>query len=251
MLKISFLLFAAMTVSRPGFTPAYAGTQVEFRSGEAPTHLLELFSSEGCSSCPPADAWLASLRKQPGLWKAFVPIEFHVDYWNRLGWTDPLSKPHFTERQQNYAKEWSSSSVYTPGFVLDGAEWNRSRAAASLSAPTRSRVGMLSAKSTGKYSFHVTFLSTQPLGSVRINAALLGNGLESRVSAGENSGSVLKHEFAVLSIVQQEMDSDKNRFTAVVDIKPAHDISPKSFSAAFWITEGASQKAIQAVGGDL
>src|SRR5271156_4139860 len=113
-LTLGFGVSAAQTLAQ---------TPTEFRSGETQNHLLELFSSEGCSSCPPADAWLASLRGSSDLWKKFVPVEFHVDYWNRLGWTDRLSKSVFTERQQSYAREWANSNVYTPGFVLDGLEW--------------------------------------------------------------------------------------------------------------------------------
>jgi hypothetical protein len=90
--------------------------------------LLELYSSEGCSSCPPADQWLAALRSHAGLWKTFTPIEFHVDYWNRLGWIDRFSLNAFTARQQAYSIEWQTPSVYTPGFVLGGTEWKQPNA---------------------------------------------------------------------------------------------------------------------------
>ncbi|MGZ3691649.1 MAG: DUF1223 domain-containing protein, partial [Pseudobdellovibrio sp.] len=82
--------------------------------------LIELFSSEGCSSCPPAEESLAELVHHPLLWKSFVPVNFHVDYWNRLGWTDPYSKKLFTERQHDYARFWNTGTVYTPAFVVDG-----------------------------------------------------------------------------------------------------------------------------------
>src|ERR1700688_327791 len=91
-----------------------------FKSGPARASLLELYSSEGCSSCPPADEWLSSLTGAKGLWADFVPVAFQVDYWNRLGWKDPLSSSEFTARQQAYANFWKKSSVYTPGLVLNG-----------------------------------------------------------------------------------------------------------------------------------
>jgi len=85
--------------------------------------LLELFTSEGCSSCPPAETWLSGLRSAPGLWKEFVPASFHVDYWDYLGWRDPWASKIFSYRQRDYAQSWHSDSIYTPGFVLNGREW--------------------------------------------------------------------------------------------------------------------------------
>ena len=94
-----------------------------FASGPARVALIELYTSEGCSSCPPADKWLGELRDDPGLWRDFVPVEFHVNYWDNLGWKDRLSAPEFTAREYAYASDWGSSNVYTPCFVRNGAEW--------------------------------------------------------------------------------------------------------------------------------
>ena len=236
-----------------GQSMRWAGADVttEFQSSENQAHLIELFSSEGCSSCPPADSWIASLRSNPNLWKQFVPIEFHVDYWNRLGWTDRLSKSLFTDRQQTYAREWLNSNVYTPGFVLDGTEWRPTGNTAQWSESATHRVGILSARRTSKYTFLVTFVPIRTLATVRVYGALLGNGLESKVNAGENSGTVLKHEFAVLSLTQKKMEHEKMRYTAVIELKPPLEALAKSYSVALWVTDGLSQKPIQVVGGDL
>ena len=94
-----------------------------FRSTTEQTALLELYTSEGCSSCPPAEAWLSGLKESPGLWKSFVPLAFHVDYWDYLGWRDPWAARLYSDRQRAYAGRWHSESIYTPGFVLDGKEW--------------------------------------------------------------------------------------------------------------------------------
>ena len=91
-----------------------------FETGPQKTHLIELFTSQGCSSCPPAEGWLSKLKSEPGLWKNFVPLAFHVDYWDRLGWRDPFAAKEWTARQYQYSTNWKSESVYTPGFVLDG-----------------------------------------------------------------------------------------------------------------------------------
>jgi len=90
-----------------------------FQSSGNKTALLELFTSEGCSSCPPAETWLSGLKSAPGLWKEFVPVSFHVDYWDHLGWKDAWGTKAFSDRQRAYARNWQTDSIYTPGFVLD------------------------------------------------------------------------------------------------------------------------------------
>src|SRR6266850_7749231 len=113
---------ALLFVSVLGAVTAQGG-EVVFESKPARTHLLELFTSEGCSSCPPAEAWLSNLKNEPRLWQDFVPVAFHVDYWDHLGWRDPFASKMWTERQADYSARWKSESVYTPAFVLDGVVW--------------------------------------------------------------------------------------------------------------------------------
>src|SRR5262249_27401056 len=107
------------------FSEAQTNT-ISFQSSEVQTALVELYTSEGCSSCPPAEAWLSRLKDDSALWKNFVPVAFHVDYWDYLGWRDPWAATSFSERQRSYADSWSAVSVYTPGFVLNGKEWRDS-----------------------------------------------------------------------------------------------------------------------------
>src|SRR4051794_37446807 len=83
-------------------SPAAAAGLV-FKSGDHPARLLEVFSSEGCSSCPPAEAWVSGLKPQDGLWKSVVPIVWHVDYWDRLGWRDPFGSRNNSIRQKSEA----------------------------------------------------------------------------------------------------------------------------------------------------
>ncbi len=251
MIKKRVLLFVIFIYIQTTIKYSNSDDVIEFTSAESRTHLIELFSSEGCSSCPKADAWLSALRENPNLWKQFVPIEFHVDYWNRLGWIDRLSKSIFTDRQNAYANEWLKSSVYTPGFVLDGLEWRPFGNSIPSNGQETDKVGILSARETGKYTFYAKFKPVKALATVRIYGALLGNGLESKVNAGENSGKLLRHEFVVLSLVQQKMKFEKAEYTAVIELIPPLRELAKSFSAALWVTDGQSQKPLQAVGGDL
>ena len=116
------LIFVA--VSMLGFGITLLGKDVaRFESGPAQVSLLELYTSEGCSSCPPAESWLSELSRNPNVWRAVVPVSFHVDYWDNLGWKDAFSSREFTLRQRSYAASWGSESIYTPEFVLNGAEW--------------------------------------------------------------------------------------------------------------------------------
>src|SRR3954454_1449306 len=84
--------------------------EIVFESKPARTHLIELFTSEGCSSCPPAEAWLSKLKTEPQLWRDFVPVAFHVDYWGHLGWRDPFASKIWTARQYEYSSCWKSGS---------------------------------------------------------------------------------------------------------------------------------------------
>src|SRR5438477_10587171 len=163
------------------------GGALTFTSKNSGTHLLELFTSEGCSSCPPAEAWLGRLKSDDRLWQDFVPIAFHVDYWDRLGWKDRFAQPEWAQRQRAYANLWGSSSVYTPGFVLDGREWQDWK----LSFPTRENTGLLTASAMG----NVVALSFQPIGKFNGGSAhvtWLGFNLVSNVAAGENAGRSLR-----------------------------------------------------------
>jgi uncharacterized protein DUF1223 len=91
--------------------PMQSAELFHFQSGDAQTTLLEVDTSEGCSSCPPAEAWFSRLKESPKLWQDFVPVAFHVDYWDYLGWNDPFATKSHTKRQHGYATQWRSRSA--------------------------------------------------------------------------------------------------------------------------------------------
>src|SRR5207302_3340332 len=123
-----------------------------FESSPQKVHLLELFTSEGCSSCPAAEAWLSKLKSEPRLWKDFVPLVFHVDYWDHLGWRDPFASKEWTARQFQYSASWKNDGVYTPGFVLDGRESQRSVPSASTDKPGLLKVALANNKVSAAFT---------------------------------------------------------------------------------------------------
>lgn len=167
--------------------------------------LVELFTSEGCSSCPPADALLARLdREQPIPEADLVVLSEHVDYWNYIGWKDPFSSHAFTLRQQQYGQRFRLNSVYTPQIVVDGqAEMVGSDAA-------RIRAAVKAAAATAKPKAKVRL--TEDGGAVRIEIdavqrggaevwlAMADEAAESNVTRGENSGRRLPHVAVVRSL---------------------------------------------------
>ena len=218
-------------------------------SGVERTPLLELYTSEGCSSCPPADSWFRQLRASGDLWTRCVPVAFHVDYWNRLGWPDALSSATATARQRQYAKEWDTAQVYTPEFVLDGHEWRRSSPLNTGASPP---VGKLLAERTGALRFTVVFTPVSMHVQLTVTAVLLANGVQHHITAGENSGKRLVHDFAAISLVQVSMRQASNgTYTATVEWPPLQQYGATSLSVAIWVSASGSQSPIQSVGGDL
>jgi len=219
-----------------------------FESGDMQSSLIELFTSEGCSSCPPAEKWLSALKSSQDLWTKTVPVAFHVDYWDHLGWRDRFARPEFTSRQHNYAAAWGGDSVYTPGFVVNGKEW-RGWFGGSAVPTTSIKVGVLrvSLGEDGKLSATFVPETTQPR-ALTLNVALLGNDLESDVKRGENNGRKLRHDFVVLDLIKIDMGNESDRWTGSVAL-PMRSANDKPSAFAAWITENATP--VQATGGWL
>jgi len=242
-MKTALLAAAALLPA----SPLLAG-DVVFESAGTRTTLIELFTSEGCSSCPPADAWLSKWKERPELWKSVVPVAFHVDYWNRLGWADRFATVANTARQRRYAAAWRTNGVYTPGFVLNGSEWRDWPG--PLSTAGVERAGKLRVTVHDLQQATVTFTpydsQARPL---QFELALLGGNLESDVKRGENSGRTLHHDFTVLHFTSAPLHAAERGFSATVPLPPK--IAQTSLSIAVWITPGDAQPPLQATGGWL
>lgn len=202
-----------------------------------PAQLIELFTSEGCSSCPPADKYLSRFQDNSMLWDDVIPMAFHVDYWNYLGWKDRFSHPSFTLRQRLYNRYGASSSVYTPGFIVDGKEWQGYFSRRSLPTPSNRQAGKLTLKRSGM-NFDVSY---QAEGRYIAHLVLLAMDETSTIKAGENRGEQLEHDFVVLQKYQMTSDSTW-RFSLP-------DIPKNSDAVAVWLTAEDDFKPIQTVAG--
>lgn len=197
----STLLAAGLTLTASLAHPAPATAACSVRSGPTVTPVVELFTSEGCNSCPPADRWISTLKTDPGV----VALAFHVDYWDRLGWKDRFASPAYTQRQAQTQASSGARFNYTPQVLLDGADrkdWQR--IAAPLSAPQRqrpaARVDITLVRDAGRFSATVAPASGAP---ARLAAywALTENNHSTAVKAGENEGVTLTHDHVVREYV--------------------------------------------------
>jgi hypothetical protein len=242
------LAFGVITSHLLGEQPGSTPPATTFESDETQNSLIELFTSEGCSSCPPAEKWLSGLKSNQDLWKKIIPVAYHVDYWDRLGWRDRFAKPEFTLRQKRYAATWGGDSVYTPAFVVNGKEW-RGWFGTNATPTSSTKVGVfrVSLGGDGKLSARYVPETRQPRG-LALNVALLGNDLQSDVKRGENSGRKLRHDFVVLDLIKMDMASESNGWTGSVAL-PMRFGDDKPSALAAWITE--NETPIQVVGGWL
>lgn len=215
-----------------------------FQSGPERAQLLELYTSEGCSSCPRADRWLSELEADPGLWQTVVPVAFHVDYWDYIGWQDQFAEPEYGKRQRRYARQGRASGVYTPGLFVDGREWKGWWRDGKLPADTRA-TGLLSARVNGsEVAIQLSGTHVPPV--ARAYVAVLGMDQDTAVRAGENRGRTLTQDFVVLQLLQASLAGNA---TAQVSI----DRSPGAgrLALAAWVTDPDGLEVLQATGGWL
>lgn len=214
---------------------------LEFSSPEKQATLLELFTSEGCSSCPPAEHWVNQLIDNEQLWNTIIPVVFHVDYWDYIGWNDRYASPDYSKRQRQYYKERAVSSVYTPGMFQNGKEWRGWWRSKPL-PQSQNNVGILSAQLQDQL-LKVQF-ANKTESALDLNVAILGFGLKTHVQAGENEGKTLEHEFVVLG--KSKLASNNGRWS--VKLPASLSVPAQRKAIAIWVSKEGQQQPIQAAG---
>lgn len=180
--------------------------------------LLELFTSEGCSSCPPADQLLETFdRTQPAAGADLIVLSEHVDYWNRLGWADPYSSALFTGRQQDYVSRFHMDSAYTPQLVIDGRREvvgsdEASARAAIAEAATYAKPEIDLSAQRSRDGVKVVMKIAQAAHDTNIYVVLAEDHAESKVTRGENSGRSLSHVAVVRTLLLAGKTDAQGRF---------------------------------------
>ena len=225
--------------------------EISISSPNTRVSLLELYTSEGCSSCPPADNWISKLKTHPQLWQSIVPVAFHVDYWNYIGWHDRFSSPDYSARQRRYASGKNVNTVYTPGFMLNGQEWRSFFNLRKLTLDNSSSPGQLSLK-INEQEMMASFRpdNKKMTSGLLLNLAVLGFDIETRVKAGENRDRTLKHNFIVLGHKTIPMYHQGDHYSVMTTMPELVEVASRQAVAA-WITTTTDLTPVQAAGGWL
>lgn len=203
-----------------------------------PRPLIELFTSEGCSSCPPADRWLSGQRASIERGD-FSAIAWHVDYWDRLGWKDPFGFAAAAPRQRWLAAQ-AGTQVYTPGVFLDGREW-RKWSSGLLPEPTQRTIpalALMAERRDGKLQVRTEVSALAEKSTLVLVTQLLGR--DSQVTRGENSGRLLRHDFSANEMQLTELAANKTAQTTTAEM-----VLPKGSSAITAFIQNAQGVVLQ------
>lgn len=232
--RTSLLLGLAMAGSLLFSAPAAASCRAQSGPGQAA--LVELYTSEGCSSCPPADRWLADLAAEPSLKGKVVPLALHVDYWDDLGWRDRFAQPDFSARQRALTAAQGSKTVFTPQVMINGRttlDWGDDAAFRQYNATLDARpaeaelnLEIVPAADTWLIQVQGRLPSRTAIARAGVFVALYQDGLSSQVTAGENAARRLRHERVTrelvgpLPVAADGSFAHPHRFRLPVDARP-------------------------------
>lgn len=224
----------------------------EFTSGQSQVALIQLYTSEGCSSCPKADRWLSSLQDYPKLWREFVPVAFHVDYWDYLGWQDELAKSSYSQRQREHKRQGVIRSVYTPGFIVNDRQWRGWFRVDRIWPKTDAKVGQLTVTYTDGHLEAQFSTDNQKLqgAKLQLNAVIMAMDVNRSISRGENGGKRLHHDF--VARVDKTVTGLGPWRLPIVRPKPLNaEEATRPYALAVWLTEPGKLIPLQATGGFL
>jgi hypothetical protein len=228
--------------------PAAAAPACVAQSGEHRAVLLELYTSEGCDSCPPADRRLSQYKGQAEYAGKLVPLAFHVDYWDRLGWTDRFASPQYTQRQYAMAGLARSRSVYTPQFLRNGRDWRGSGGPLDGAGelPAGASIALeLGAANGGQLT--VSGSITAARAGAEAWLALYENNLESQVRAGENGGKTLRHDYVVRRLIGPLAPGPEGRLALRQQIVLEAGWKRADLGVAVFVQDKASGEILQAL----
>lgn len=239
--------------------PAAAiSAQCTASSGSHRVALLELYTSEGCNSCPPTDRWVSELPSRGFTADRLLALAFHVDYWNYLGWDDPFAQARFSERQRLASNRNKARFVYTPQLMLNGRDYRRGLIRDDFA-------DKISAINRDKPRATITLMHASPAnGSLAVRAnialdnmiernfaqtylAIYENRLANQVRAGENRGKKLQHDFVVRELAGPFAADASGSLKITHSFKLASDWKPDDLNIAAFVQDQRSGEVLQAL----
>ncbi len=233
----------ALALALPAWAQAVTCSAV---SGEQRVPVVELFTSEGCNSCPPADRWLSGFVPREGSERGPTVLAYHVDYWDYIGWTDRFADPRHGERHKRLVDASGGRIRYTPQVFVDGREygqWRRGNRPAAVAEATLRLQAKLAVESDRR--LHIDLRADGKRDApVTVTVALVEHGLTSSVRAGENAGKTLRHDHVVRRVVEREMP--KANFELHENIALPPDAAPDHSDVVF-VVRGRDFSTLQSM----
>lgn len=248
----SRFLFCTLLFSQSSLIAA----ECNAKTGNKTIPLLELYTSEGCSSCPPADKWISKIKHDKS---KVTPLAFHVDYWDYIGWKDQFSTAEYSDRQRKTAAFGGAGFVYTPQFVFNGRDfkgWDNSRLNSAIHQTQKfsSRANLtLDAvnQADGSIKLKATAEATNPDDAKKADVfvALYENGLVTQVKAGENNGRELKHDYVVRKLFGAYQINSLNTFNKSFNLGKSWQ--GKDAGAVIFVQDSSNGEVIQSLALDF
>lgn len=254
--RTTLLLSLAMAGSLLS-SAASSAASCRAQSGSGQAALIELYTSEGCSSCPPADRWLAELAAEPALRGKAVALALHVDYWDELGWRDRFAQPDFGARQRALTAAQGSKTVFTPQVMINGRttlNWGqdtafRQRIAAINARPAEAELTLEIVPATDAWLTRVQGRLQPGAAAARagVFVALYQDGLASQVTAGENAARRLRHERVTRELIGPLSVAADGRFAHPHRFRLPEDARPRDLGVAAFVQDRTNGQVWQAL----
>jgi hypothetical protein len=235
---------------------AFAAGQCSAKSGSETAAVLELYTSEGCNSCPPADKWVSSLGPNGFKSSQIVPLAFHVDYWDYIGWADRFASKEFGNRHRVMARANGSSTVYTPQIFVSGKDIRLAFSSVKLNATLkainnakpRADIGLeLDASKPGTLNVGATANLAAPSDDALAYLAIYENKLSSNVKAGENRGVKLEHDYVVREFIGPLKFDRSGKLDVKQTVNIPTDWKAKDLGVAAFVQQRDTGETLQAL----